>query len=292
MRTDTGNGHTSGEGPVLKVEGLRKEYGVAEDVHLAIANVSLSVTEEELVTIVGPSGCGKTTMLRCIAGLLTPTAGDVFLDGEPVRTVPRGIGFVFQQYTRSLMPWLTVWNNVAFPLKRGWYRTQHVKERVAESLESVGLSDAASRYPAQLSGGMQQRVTLARALACRPRVLLMDEPFGSVDAHTRMGLEDLLLSVRDRFGMTILLVTHDIDESIYLGNRVAVLSTSPAAVVAELEVDLPHHRNQVDTRELDEFVRLRALVARHIFGGPQDDARKPELLANDATPTHDGKETQ
>lgn len=248
---------------ILEVRGLSHAYGAGRDRFLALGEIDLDVHEGEFVTLVGPSGCGKTTLLKCISGLLRPTGGTVRMDGALVEDVPEDLGLVFQEYGRSLFPWLTVTGNVEFPLKgldAGERRT-----RIEESLAAVGLSAVGDRYPWQLSGGMQQRVAIARALAYRPRVLLMDEPFGSVDAYTRAGLEDLMLEVRQRFAMTILLVTHDIDESVYLGDRILVLSLSPSRVVDRIDVPLPRERDQVSTRELPEFIETRSKVAREIF---------------------------
>lgn len=248
---------------ILEVRGLSHAYGTGRDRFLALGEIDLDVHEGEFVTLVGPSGCGKTTLLKCISGLLRPTGGTVRMDGALVEDVPEDLGLVFQEYGRSLFPWLTVTGNVEFPLKgldAGERRT-----RIEESLAAVGLSAVGDRYPWQLSGGMQQRVAIARALAYRPRVLLMDEPFGSVDAYTRAGLEDLMLEVRQRFAMTILLVTHDIDESVYLGDRILVLSLSPSRVVDRIDVPLPRERDQVSTRELPEFIETRSKVAREIF---------------------------
>jgi NitT/TauT family transport system ATP-binding protein len=234
---------------------------------VAIADVSLQVADGELVTIVGPSGCGKSTLLRCLAGLLPPTSGRVVLDGMPVTRVPDRLAVVFQDYSRSLYPWLTVADNVALPLRRsGRGRPRRsVKARRSSALaalDSVGLAGFAGRHPWQLSGGMQQRVAIARALACDPVLLLMDEPFGSMDAQMREDLEDLVLRVRADRNITILLVTHDIDESVYTGDRVIVLTRGPGRVVADVPVDLPAPRDQIATKELREFARLRAEVSR------------------------------
>jgi NitT/TauT family transport system ATP-binding protein len=228
---------------------------------VAIADVSLRVADGELVTIVGPSGCGKSTLLRCLAGLVPPTSGQVVLDGAAVTRVPDRLAVVFQDYSRSLYPWLSVADNVALPLRRTKSRAVRHGSALA-ALESVGLAGFAGRYPWQLSGGMQQRVAIARALACDPVLLLMDEPFGSMDAQMREDLEDLVLRVRAERNITILLVTHDIDESVYTGDRVVVLSHGPGRVMADLLVDLPAPRDQIATKELREFARLRAEVSR------------------------------
>jgi NitT/TauT family transport system ATP-binding protein len=253
---------------VLEVTELTRSYGQGPAVQVAINDVSLSVAEGELVTIVGPSGCGKSTLLRCIAGLLPPTAGSVVLNGVAVTRVPDRLAVVFQDYSRSLYPWLSVTDNVALPLRRTMRGSSRAARRAAAvaALESVGLTSTAHRYPWQLSGGMQQRVAIARALACDPVLLLMDEPFGSVDAQTREDLEDLVLRVRAERGITILLVTHDIDESVYTGDRVVVLTPGPGTVRAVLPVNLPSPRDQTGTKELPEFVHLRTEVSRLIRG--------------------------
>lgn len=247
---------------LLVIEGLGHVYE-GRTRHEAIGKLDFVVPEGAFVSIVGPSGCGKTTMLRCLSGLMRPTRGRVLLEGEPVDGVPRDLALVFQDYSRSLFPWRTVAGNIAFVLPREMPKAER-EERIAEVLGAVGLSGAAEKYPWQLSGGMQQRVAIARALAYRPKILLMDEPFASVDAQTRAELEDLMLEVRDRFGMTILFVTHDIDESVYLADQVLVLSKSPSTIVATLDVDLPRPRDQVATREDPDFVALRSDIARMI----------------------------
>ena len=170
------------------------------------------------------------------------------------------MALVFQEYSRSLFPWMTVRQNVAFPLRR----KRRKSPLVAETLVAVGLTDALDRYPWQLSGGMQQRVAIARALAYEPSILLMDEPFASVDAQTRADLEDLVLEVRRRYDITIVFVTHDIDESVYLSDRIVVLTNAPTTVREVLDVDLPQPRDQVATKELPEFAALRAHVWRSI----------------------------
>ncbi|WP_052305461.1 MULTISPECIES: ABC transporter ATP-binding protein [Thermomonospora] len=254
---------------MLEIKDLTHAYA---DGHVAIKDVNLSVADGELVSIVGPSGCGKSTLLRCIAGLIRPTQGHVILDGKPTEGIPDNLAVVFQDYSRSLFPWLTVRDNVALPLKRRGMSRAERREAAMEALEAVGLAAAAGKFPWQLSGGMQQRVSIARALAYRPSLLLMDEPFGSVDAQTREDLEDLTLRVRGSDGMTILLVTHDIDESVYVGDRVVVLGSSPGHIKADLRIDLPAPREQISTRQLPEFVRLRAEVGRLVRGTEQPTA--------------------
>jgi NitT/TauT family transport system ATP-binding protein len=247
---------------VLEVTDLTRIYGRGDAAHVAIEGVDLSVAQGELVSIVGPSGCGKSTLLRCVAGLLSPTSGRVVLSGTPVDRVPDRLSVVFQDYSRSLYPWLTVRDNVALPLRRT-ERSRRARRAAADAaLSGIGLPDVSQKYPWQLSGGMQQRVAIARALACDPVLLLMDEPFGSVDAQTREDLEDLTLRVRRERGITILIVTHDIDESVYVGDRVIVLTPGPGRVLADLPVNLPAPRDQITTKELPEFVHLRTEVSR------------------------------
>ncbi|MEU5879330.1 ABC transporter ATP-binding protein [Spirillospora sp. NPDC047279] len=248
---------------MLEISELTHSYGD----HVVLSDLNLKVGEGELVSIVGPSGCGKSTLLRCIAGLIRPTSGSVVLNGTPIEGVPDNLAVVFQEYSRSLLPWLTVRDNVALPLRRRGMARKERHAAAAEALKSVDLADAGSKYPWQLSGGMQQRVSIARALAYRPALLLMDEPFGSVDAQTREDLEDLVLNVRGTDGMTILLVTHDIDESVYVGDRVVVLGRNPGRIRSELAVSLATPRDQITTRAEPEFVRLRAEVGKLVRGG-------------------------
>ncbi|GAA4144777.1 ABC transporter ATP-binding protein [Actinomadura keratinilytica] len=248
---------------MLEIAALSHTY---PDGHVAIRGMDLTVPDGELVSIVGPSGCGKSTLLRCIAGLIRPTGGKVVLNNEPVEGVPDGLAVVFQDYSRSLFPWLTVRDNVALPLRRRGMSKAERRDAAMRALESVGLAGAARKYPWQLSGGMQQRVSIARALAYQPSLLLMDEPFGSVDAQTREDLEDLVLRVHRAERMTILLVTHDIDESVYVGDRVVVLGPSPTGVVADVPVPLPAERDQIETRALPEFISTRAAVGRLVRG--------------------------
>ncbi|OLZ52081.1 ABC transporter ATP-binding protein [Amycolatopsis keratiniphila] len=273
---------------MLEVSGLNHRYGAGEKAHIAVNDLSFTVEAGQLASIVGPSGCGKSTLLRCIAGLIKPTSGRVSLHGDDVSGVPEDLAVVFQDYSRSLFPWLSVAKNVEFPLRwRNLSRTER-RTRAQEALESVGLSGVGSKFPWQLSGGMQQRVSIARALASRPALLLMDEPFASVDAQTRFELEDLTRRVQRENGSTVLVVTHDIDESVYLSDRVLVLSKSPAKIVADLPVGLPAERDQITTRESAEFVTLRGEVARLLHGGAPEaaaaasDAAEYELAQQEA----------
>jgi NitT/TauT family transport system ATP-binding protein len=251
------------EAQILQIDGLSKTYGSGAGATKAIADISFSVEQGELVCVVGPSGCGKTTLLRCVSGLLRPSSGGVRVRGAPVVEPPEEMAYVFQDYSRSLLPWMTVVQNVVLPIRRKHGRGERAR-LVQESLHAVDLSGFEDHYPWQLSGGMQQRVALARALAYQPQILLMDEPFASVDAQTRADLEDLVLHVREAYGVTILFVTHDIDESVYLADRIVVLTPRPTVVQEILDVDLPAPRDQVETKELPEFGHLRAHVYRSI----------------------------
>ena len=250
--------------PVLEIRDVAKSYGSGSKVTHALRSISFSIAERELVCVVGPSGCGKTTLLKCIAGLLRPTRGEVLLHGEPVTAPPEEMAVVFQEYNRSLMPWSTVRNNVLLPLRHKKLAREERTRLVEEALAAVGLTRFIDHYPWQLSGGMQQRVAIARALAYQPSILLMDEPFASVDAQTRGDLEDLVLRVRDEFGITILFVTHDIDESVYLSDRIVVLTHAPTVVKEVVGVELPSPRDQIATKELSEFASQRAYVYRLI----------------------------
>ncbi len=249
---------------MLSVRDLGKTYGTGDRATHAVGNVTFEVEEGEFVCVVGPSGCGKTTLLKCVAGLLRPTRGEVSLRGRRVTGPPEEMALVFQEYSRSLMPWTSVRNNVLLPLRHKKMPRDERSRLVEEALEHVGLTRFIDHYPWQLSGGMQQRVAIARALAYQPTVLLMDEPFASVDAQTRGDLEDLVLRLRHEYGITILFVTHDIDESVYLSDRVVVLTQSPTEVKEIVPVDLPRPRDQIATKELPEFAHLRAHVYRQI----------------------------
>jgi NitT/TauT family transport system ATP-binding protein len=248
----------------LEVRRLSKTYQRQGRPVRAIADISFRLEAGEMVCVVGPSGCGKTTMLRCIAGLLPPSGGEIELGGVRTTGPPPGLAVVFQEYGRSLFPWLTVARNVELPLRTARIPKPRRAELVDRSLAAVGLADVHDAHPWQLSGGMQQRVAIARAIAYEPRVLLMDEPFAAVDAQTRAELEDLIRAVWQQLGVTILFVTHDIDEAVYLGQRVIVLSSSPTVVREDLPVDLPPERDQLTTRSDPRFGVLRGYVYEQI----------------------------
>jgi len=272
---------SKGGGQVLEIRNLGKTYGTGERATHAIADVSFAVEDGEFVCVVGPSGCGKTTLLKCVAGLLNPGSGEVLLRGSQVTSPPEEMALVFQEYGRSLMPWSSVWNNVLLPLRHKKLAAKERKQLVEEALAAVGLTRFSHHYPWQLSGGMQQRVAIARALAYQPSILLMDEPFASVDAQTRGDLEDLILQVREEFAVTILFVTHDIDESVYLSDRVVVLTHAPTEVKEIIAVDLPFPRDQISTKELPEFAHLRGHVYRLI---KRDQVEPAELALAEPVP--------
>jgi len=254
--------------PLLDVSGLVKTYGSGPTAKLAIEDVSFQVHDREFLSIVGPSGAGKTTLLKCLCGLMRATAGTATFEGVPIDGPPAKMSLVFQDYSRSLFAWHTVEANVALPLKARGMAAAERRQRVEEAVEAVGLTDAMSRYPWQLSGGMQQRVALARAVAYQPDCLLLDEPFASVDAQTRFELEDLVLRLRRDYGITVIFVTHDIDEAVYVSDRVVVLSKSPCRVTATLTVDLPRPRDQIETRAAPRFAELRTELFELVRGLP------------------------
>jgi NitT/TauT family transport system ATP-binding protein len=254
---------------LLDVSNLHHQYGPG---NVAIDDITFSVAEGQFTSIVGPSGCGKTTLMKSLAGLLSFTSGEVTLLGKPVSDAPDDLAMVFQDYSRSLFPWLRIGANVELPLRYRGLDAGERRQRMLESLEAVGLENKEHLYPWELSGGMQQRVAIARALAYRPRIMLMDEPFASVDAQTRSDLEDLVSRVHRDLHMTMLFVTHDIDEAVYLADEVLVLSKSPSRVVERIDIQLPDDRDQVQTKKSPEFVDLRTRVAQLIRRAPVEPA--------------------
>jgi NitT/TauT family transport system ATP-binding protein len=256
---------------LLTLRDVRKVYYTVHGPLEAINNVSLEVQRGSFVSIVGPSGCGKSTLLQIVAGLVEATGGEVTLNGSPVNAPPPEAVYVFQQYSKSVYPWKTVLDNVMFGLKyRATSGTRLAnaegRQRCLNMLETMGLQNFAGYFPYQLSGGMQQRVAIARALVCQPEILLMDEPFSAVDALTRTELQDALLRIWAEFAPTVLFVTHDIDEAIYLSERVIVLSRPPSNVSQSIVIDLPRPRHQLDTRERPGYMDCRRRILADIMG--------------------------
>lgn len=263
MAIDVNDAQAGGE-VRLRIENLSKTYNARAGLVEAVRSLTFDLHQGEFACLVGPSGSGKTTLLKMISGLLEPTGGTVLLDGKRVRGPAKGLAVVFQEYARSLFPWMSVEANVELPLKTAGIPRTERRARVLDALNAVSLGHSLKSYPWQLSGGMQQRVAIARAVASRPTVLLMDEPFAAVDAQTRGELEDLVRTVWREHNMTILFITHDIDESVYLGNRVLVLSSSPTIIQNDIAVDLPDERDQVGTRSLPRFAELRTQVYEEV----------------------------
>jgi len=230
-------------GPILSIEGLKKTFRTNDGGTLeALAEVSFDIPENDFVCIVGPSGCGKSTLLRMIAGLERISAGGIGYRGKPVSRPQREIGMVFQEY--SLLPWRTVLDNVALGPEFGGVPRSERKAKAREYLRLVGMEDFSQAFPHELSGGMRQRVAIVRALANDPDVLLMDEPFGALDAHTRILLQKELLRVWENRRKTILFVTHGVDEAIYLADRILVMSARPGRILEMIDVDMERPRDR------------------------------------------------
>lgn len=252
--------------PLIALRGVGKTYRFGKQSTEAIRGIDLSIERGSFVSIIGPSGSGKSTLLQIVAGLLEPSTGEVRFHGTPIGQPPVGMIYVFQQYEKSIFPWRTVAQNVAFGIEdRRDLSAAERSERCARYLDLVGLTGVENRFPRQLSGGMQQRVAIARALVCEPDVLLMDEPFSAVDALTRAALQDLLLDVRARLGITVLFVTHDVEEAVYLSTHVVALTRAPATIDSAVEIDLPFPRDQIATRESAPFITFRHRLLSRIL---------------------------
>jgi NitT/TauT family transport system ATP-binding protein len=254
---------------VLRVCDLHKRYTAAGGVTVALNGVDLAIEAGSFVSVIGPSGCGKSTLLQIMAGLATATSGEVFCGTTRVQEPPRDVVYVFQQYTRSLFPWRTVERNVAFGLEnkgtKGKLSRDEIAARTREMIGLVRLTGFERHYPWQLSGGMQQRVAIARALACRPAVLLMDEPFSAVDALTRAGLQELLRALWRELALTVVFVTHDVDEGVYLSGRVVALTRAPGTIAIDIPIALPEPRDQIATRALPAYLDYRARLLAQLF---------------------------
>jgi NitT/TauT family transport system ATP-binding protein len=240
---------------VIRLKEVGKVYQTDTASTWAVGNVSLSIASGEFVSLVGPSGCGKSTLLNMIAGFLAPSSGSIEVDGQPVVAgqIHPDLGYIFQKDT--LLPWFTVHKNVALGLRFRSFPEERIQRRVADLLEMGHLSEFADAYPHQLSGGMRRRVALLMSLAVEPRIVLMDEPFGALDTHTKTHLHRELIEIWRKLGQTVVMVTHDLDEAITLSSRVVVLSSPPSTVLLDEHIDIPHPRDVFSLRESEEFLR-------------------------------------
>ncbi|RKR38907.1 ABC transporter ATP-binding protein [Paraburkholderia sp. BL17N1] len=265
---------------ILEVRDLGKRFKAAQGECTALDGISFKTHRREFVCVIGPSGCGKSTLVRILAGLEAQTSGSVLLDGKPVQGPGADRGMVFQGYT--LFPWLTVKKNVMFGLKMNGHSTLHAEREALQWLDLIGLTKFANAYPHQLSGGMKQRVAIARALANRPRILLMDEPFGALDAQTRAKMQTHLLDIWRNIDVTVLFITHDLDEAIFLADRILVLKANPGEVQELIEVPVPRPRDysQVTSPEfLATKARLEALIHPPTEArDEEDDVVKPHMI--------------
>ncbi|MFI9585771.1 ABC transporter ATP-binding protein [Streptomyces sp. NPDC052236] len=246
----------------ISFQNVVKTYPMKDTTFTALDHVSLDIADREFVTVVGPSGCGKSTMMSMAAGLLEPTAGQVLVEGKPVDGPGPDRGVIFQQY--ALFPWLTVRHNVEFGLKLASIPAAERKRRTEHAIDLVGLGDFADALPKTLSGGMKQRCAIARAYAVNPQVLLMDEPFGALDALTRVQLQDQLLDTWSQEQRTVMFITHDVDEAVYLASRVVVMAARPGRIHSVIEVDLPYPRTE-EIRLSPEFGRIRNEVWHAVY---------------------------
>lgn len=245
----------------IQIQEVSIVFGSGADQNRAVNETNLVVEPGEFVCILGPSGCGKSTLLNSVAGYVTPTTGQVLVDNEKIIGPGPDRGMVFQQY--SLFPWKTVHQNIAFGPKLAGCSADECSSIANTFLGMIGLTTIANKFPAELSGGMQQRVGIARALANYPRVLLMDEPFGALDAQTRIMMQENLLNIWSEFGTTVLFVTHDVDEAIFLADRILVMSASPGSVISDIRVDLERPRSP-DIATSEKFVELKKKCLGHI----------------------------
>lgn len=241
------------EKPIVEFSDVTLSFGAKA----ILSNIDLTVAPGEFVCIIGASGCGKTTALRLAAGLYQPASGTVLCEGRPMAAPRRDVAMIFQDYGKALLPWRTAAGNVSLALEAAGMPRSERGDRIGHLLETVGLPGHADKYPSEMSGGMQQRLQIARCLAQEPTVLLMDEPFGALDAITRQGLQDEVLGLVAGNAATVIFVTHDLEEAIYLGDWVIGLLPHPGRIGIEVDVDLPRPRNQLTTREDPEFLRLR-----------------------------------
>ena len=251
------------EAPLIVFDQVALDFGAVR----VINRLSFGMRRGEFVCVIGPSGCGKTTLLRLLTGLLKPSAGEMRRDGRPIAGPAHDVAIVFQDYAKALLPWRTVAGNVSLALEAARLPRGERPDRIHRLLSRVGLAAHAGKYPGQLSGGLQQRLQIARCRAQEPALLLMDEPFGALDAMTRQTLQDEMLQLVQESGTTVLFITHDLEEAIYLGDTVLALRAAPgeqSSLAQTFEVALPRPRHQLATREDPEFLRLRRAAFDHV----------------------------
>jgi NitT/TauT family transport system ATP-binding protein len=252
--------------PIIRLDRLGKSFSANGQNLRIFDRLTYAIERRSFLSIVGPSGCGKSTLLRLISGLDAPSEGAISFNGRPVTGPARGMIYVFQQYTRSILPWRTVIQNVEFGLKsHKQVGRREAQEHCREYVRLVGLEGYENYFPSQLSGGMQQRVVIARALICEPEVLLMDEPFSAVDAMTRAILQELLIKIWEKLPITVLFVTHDVDEAVFLSTRIISLGKAPSGIKEDVAIDLPFPRDPIRTREDERFAFLRKQLFSSIF---------------------------
>lgn len=257
--------------PILEIVNLKKIYENNKRRTLAIKDINFKVDKGKFLTIIGPSGCGKTTILMCISGLLKPSFGKIFLKSVPISSPQSSTTLLFQDYNKSLFYWKNIKENILFGLEKKNLSLNKKLKLIKYLIKLVGLKDFEGYYPYELSGGMQQRVAIARALAYNPEILLMDEPFGSLDTQTRATLEDTLLKIWKKFSTTIIFVTHDIEEALYLSDRIIVLSHRPSRVMKVISTNLERPRNQLTTRESQKFIKYRHEIYNLLHKKNQND---------------------
>lgn len=246
----------------VKIDNIRKTFDSRNGEVVALNGVSLDIMENEFITVVGPSGCGKSTLLNIIAGLTKPTSGAVYCDGEEVLGTGTERGVVFQQY--ALFPWLTVKGNVEFGPKLQGMDKETAENIAMKYIKMVDLQDFTNHYPKELSGGMKQRVAIARAYAANPSVLLMDEPFGALDAQTRTQLQEELMLTWEKEQKTCFFITHDVDEAIMLGQKVIIMSARPGRIKEIVDINIPYPRNQ-ETKMLPEFIEVKNHIWSQVY---------------------------
>ena len=273
-RTPSSTPSSAAAPAIIELRAVNKVYSARGRDLTVFEGLSCRIAPGGFVSVIGPSGCGKSTLLKIISGLEPATAGEVLFEGRAVAGPPKGMIYVFQQYTKSIFPWRTVRGNVEFGLTaRRRVPRAEARERCDEYINLVGLDRYADYYPYQLSGGMQQRVCIARALIGEPAVLLMDEPFSAVDAMTRALLQDLVLKIWDKLAITILFVTHDVDEAVLLSSRILSLGPAGAGIAQDVAIDLPRPRDQIATRAEPRFTALRQQLFASIFAQEKNEAK-------------------